>query len=59
MRMALGAQQSSILKLILRKGVRLVATGILIGLFASYGITLRRVLPSHHCGKTRPVPASP
>jgi putative ABC transport system permease protein len=38
-RMALGAQASSILKVILTRGVRLVATGILIGLFASYGIT--------------------
>lgn len=38
-RMALGAQRSSILKMILTKGVRLVATGILIGFFASYGLT--------------------
>jgi putative ABC transport system permease protein len=38
-RMALGAQQSSILKMILTKGVRLIATGILIGFFASYGLT--------------------
>jgi putative ABC transport system permease protein len=38
-RMALGAQQFSILKMILTRGVRLVAAGILIGLFASYGLT--------------------
>jgi len=38
-RMALGAQQNSILKMILAKGVRLVAVGIIIGLFASYGLT--------------------
>ena len=38
-RMALGAQQSSILKMILTKGVRLLAIGIILGLFASYGLT--------------------
>ena len=38
-RMALGAQQSSILQMILTKGVRLLAAGILLGLFASYGLT--------------------
>jgi predicted permease len=38
-RMALGARQGSILKMILAKGVRLVAAGIIIGLFASYGLT--------------------
>jgi putative ABC transport system permease protein len=38
-RMALGAQQSSILQMILTKGARLLATGILLGLFASYGLT--------------------
>jgi putative ABC transport system permease protein len=38
-RMALGAQQNSILKMILAKGVRMVAVGIIIGLFASYGLT--------------------
>jgi predicted permease len=38
-RMALGAQQASILKMILAKGVRLVAVGILVGLLASYGLT--------------------
>jgi putative ABC transport system permease protein len=38
-RIALGAQQDNILKMILAKGVRLVAAGIMIGLFASYGLT--------------------
>jgi putative ABC transport system permease protein len=38
-RMALGAQQSNILKMILGKGARLIAAGILIGLFASLGLT--------------------
>ncbi len=38
-RMALGAQQNSILKLILAKGVRLVAAAIMIGIVASYGLT--------------------
>lgn len=38
-RMALGAQQGSILKMILARGVRLVAAGIIIGLFGSYELT--------------------
>ncbi|MGB8849043.1 MAG: ABC transporter permease [Candidatus Acidiferrales bacterium] len=38
-RMALGAQQSSILKLFLAKGSRLIAAGIVIGLFAGYALT--------------------
>jgi putative ABC transport system permease protein len=38
-RVALGAQQSNILRLVLLNGFRLVAAGILIGLFASYGLT--------------------
>lgn len=38
-RMALGAHQRSILKMVLGKGVRLVVVGILIGLFASFGLT--------------------
>jgi predicted permease len=38
-RMALGAQQSSILQMILTKGARLLTAGILLGLFASYGLT--------------------
>ena len=35
-RMALGAQQSSIWTMILAKGMRLMAAGVLIGLLASY-----------------------
>jgi len=38
-RMALGAQQASIFKIVLTKGFRLLATGIVIGLFASHGLT--------------------
>ncbi len=38
-RMALGAQQRNILRLVLLNGLRLVAGGILIGLFASYALT--------------------
>jgi putative ABC transport system permease protein len=38
-RMALGAQQGNILNMVLGKGARLLATGILLGLFASYGLT--------------------
>jgi putative ABC transport system permease protein len=38
-RMALGAQRSSILQMILTKGARLLVAGILLGLFASYGLT--------------------
>jgi putative ABC transport system permease protein len=38
-RMALGAQQSSILKMILGKGARLIAAGIMIGLAVSYWLT--------------------
>jgi putative ABC transport system permease protein len=38
-RMALGAQQSRILQTILAKGARLLAAGIVLGLFASYGLT--------------------
>ena len=38
-RMALGAQQGEILRMVLRKGFVLLAGGILIGLFASYGLT--------------------
>jgi len=38
-RMALGANQSSILKMVLRQGVALVTTGILIGVCASLGLT--------------------
>jgi len=38
-RMALGGQQTTVLRLVLFNGFRLVAGGILIGLFASYGLT--------------------
>jgi putative ABC transport system permease protein len=38
-RMALGAQQSSILQMILTKGARLLGAGIILGLFVSYGLT--------------------
>jgi len=38
-RMALGAQQASILRMILMKGFRLLAVGSVIGLFASYELT--------------------
>jgi putative ABC transport system permease protein len=38
-RMALGAQQSRILQMILAKGARLLAAGIVLGLFLSYGLT--------------------
>jgi ABC-type antimicrobial peptide transport system permease subunit len=38
-RMALGAQQSEIVGMVLRKGFELLAAGIAIGLFASYGLT--------------------
>jgi putative ABC transport system permease protein len=38
-RVALGAQQTNILGLVLLNGFRLVAVGVLIGLLASYGLT--------------------
>jgi predicted permease len=38
-RMALGAQQSEILRMVLRKGLALITAGIFIGLLASYGLT--------------------
>ena len=38
-RMTLGAQQSDILMMVLRKGLRLVATGTVIGLGASFWLT--------------------
>jgi len=44
MRMALGAQQSSILRLVFRDGVPLVATGVVVGLGGALALT--RVLES-------------
>jgi len=44
MRMALGAQQSSILRLVLREGVPLVATGVVVGIAGALALT--RVLES-------------
>jgi predicted permease len=38
-RMALGAAQGSILKMVLTKGFRLIASGVVIGLLASLGLT--------------------
>jgi putative ABC transport system permease protein len=38
-RMALGAQQNDILRMVLTKGLALIAAGILIGLLASIGLT--------------------
>lgn len=38
-RMALGAQQGEILRMVLGKGLVLLAAGIAIGLFASFGLT--------------------
>jgi putative ABC transport system permease protein len=38
-RIALGAQTAQILRLVVRKGMRLILTGVAIGLFASYFLT--------------------
>jgi len=38
-RMALGAQQADILRMVLLKGLRLIAAGTVVGLLASYGAT--------------------
>ncbi|MGP8156382.1 MAG: ABC transporter permease [Candidatus Acidiferrales bacterium] len=38
-RMALGAQQDNILRMVLLKGLRLIAAGIVVGLLASFGLT--------------------
>ena len=39
MRMALGAQQGEILRMVLKKGFVLLAAGICIGLFGSFALT--------------------
>lgn len=49
-RMALGAQQREILRMVLRNGFLLMAAGICIGLFASFGLT--RFLASQLWGVT-------
>ena len=38
-RMALGAEQAEILRMVLKKGMGLIMTGVIIGLFASYFLT--------------------
>ncbi len=38
-RMALGAQQTDILRMILLKGLQLIAVGVVVGLFVSFGVT--------------------
>jgi putative ABC transport system permease protein len=47
-RMALGAQQSNVLQMVLRKGMRLMIAGIVTGLFASFALT--RLLTSQIWG---------
>jgi len=47
-RMALGAQQGNVLHMVLRKGMRLIAAGIVIGLVASFALT--RLLASQIWG---------
>ena len=37
--MALGAQQSDILRMVLKKGLGLIGTGIVVGVLASLGLT--------------------
>jgi putative ABC transport system permease protein len=55
-RMALGAQQRDILRLVLLNGLRLVAAGTLIGLLASYAIT--RFLASQISGVSTTDPST-
>src|SRR2546429_699251 len=47
-RIALGAQQSNVLQMVLRKGMRLIAAGILLGLVSSFALT--RLLASQIWG---------
>jgi putative ABC transport system permease protein len=55
-RMALGAQQRNILRLVLLNGLRLVVTGIFVGLLASYALT--RFLASQIPGVSATDPAT-
>jgi putative ABC transport system permease protein len=55
-RMALGAQQTNILRLVLLNGFRLVAAGIVIGLLASYALT--RYLASQISGVSATDPST-
>lgn len=47
-RLALGAQQNNVLQMVLRKGMKLIAAGIVIGLVASFALT--RLLASQIWG---------
>jgi predicted permease len=55
-RMAIGAQRSNILSLVVFSGFRLIASGILLGLVASYGVT--RLLASQISGVSTTDPAT-
>ena len=55
-RMAIGAQRSNILNLVVFGGLRLIASGILLGLVASYGLT--RLLASQISGVSTTDPAT-
>ncbi len=55
-RMALGAQTEQILRLIVKKGMRLIVTGIAFGLFASYFLT--RLLSSQIWGVSETDPST-
>jgi putative ABC transport system permease protein len=48
-RMALGAQRRDILRMVLLKGLRLIAAGMIAGLLASFGLT--RLLASQNLGR--------
>jgi putative ABC transport system permease protein len=55
-RMAIGAQRSNILNLVVFGGLRLIASGIVLGLVASYGLT--RLLASQISGVSTTDPAT-
>ena len=55
-RMALGAQQRNILRLVLQSGLRLVIAGIFVGLLLSYALT--RLLASQISGVSATDPAT-